>query len=76
MGRYSFMGSYQNLSETEVNRLHANVNQGRCLISTNIFQDIQSMRDKRYLKQRNVGAIARKAIAKQRPGNLSGYWFK
>ena len=70
MGRYSFMGSYSNLSENEVNFLHKNVNRGRCLVSTNMLKNMQSLRDKRYNRQKSLGNIT------LRPGNMHGYWFK
>jgi len=74
MGRYSFIGSHQNLSEAQVTQLHGNLNAGRNLSSTNMIRNMQGMRN------RSLGNIRRRAsnlsgVRQLRPGNLGGSWF-
>lgn len=73
MGRYSFIGSSQNLSEAQVTQLHRNPNQGRGLSSTNMVNNIQAMRNFGYYKRTTMGNLS--AGRRLRPGNLGGAWF-
>jgi hypothetical protein len=74
MGRYSFIGSHQNLSEAQVNQLHGHTNSGKQFGSTNMFSNIQAMRNFGYTKRRRSGMLS--GYSRLRPGHLSGSWFK
>lgn len=73
MGRYSFIGSHQNLSEAQVTQLHGNVNAGRNLSSTDMVRNLQGMRNQSLLNKKRASNLA--GPKQLRPGNLSGGWF-
>ena len=71
MGRYSFIGSTNNLSEAQVSNLHGNVNVGRNFSSADMAKNIQAMKNLGNVKRANQLGGQRRL----RPGNLSGFWF-
>ena len=73
MGRYSFIGSAQNLSEAQVTQLHGDTNIGRQFSSTNMVKNMQAMRNFGYTKRRQSGNLS--GMRRMRPGNLGGSWF-
>ena len=69
MGRYSFIGSHQNLSSAQVSQLQGDVNQGRQFSSTNMVKNIQAMRNFGYAKRRTLGSLSG-GNSRLRPGFL------